>query len=447
MKNRILYCAILLTFTVAGCKKYLDVKSDSTTSTIETANDLLMLLNYENLHITNCQGLAAADEYYVPEDAWLSVQEKDRENYSWNSQMQFYPGYIRLYENVLYANIIISNADKVKVSNEQQRAEIKGMGLFLRGYAFLQAAELYAMHYKAGSVDEAQGIVLRLDEEQGTISRRSSLIETYRQITSDLEAALPLLPLSAPYKNRPIKAAGYALLARLYLQTEQYSRAVEMASACLALRPQLLDFNSLNEGDAFPLGQFATNPEILYFQTVADNLMVTYDDVPRVDTVLRAMYAPGDLRGSLYFRMLSDGTESFRNSYSGSFRPFTGICTDEVYLIRAECLAREGKVQEAMDDLNTLLSKRWRPEAFVPVTAGNTAEALQTVLNERRKELVLRGVRWADLKRLNTNPSTAVTLTRMGGGSTFILSPNDKRYALLLPQEVISRTSIAQTTR
>ncbi|MFP9100715.1 RagB/SusD family nutrient uptake outer membrane protein [Flavobacterium sp. RHBU_24] len=91
---------------------------------------------------------------------------------------------------------------------------------------------------------------------------------------------------------------------------------------------------------------------------------------------------------------------SYWGSYDGSPLPFSGIATDEIYLIKSECLARAGKFTEAMQVLNTLLEKRWIAGTFFPLSATGTA-ALDIILSERRKELVLRGLRWSDLRRLN----------------------------------------------
>lgn len=444
MKKLIMFCAISL--SMAGCSKYLDKKSDKTTSTIETANDLLLLLNTESLYVGPSLGIAASDEYYIPDAELMALPEIYRDVYRWNDREQLFADYFQQYNRVFYANTILSNVARVKVSSERQRNELKGMALFLRGLAFLQAAELYALQYTSGVGGNGPGIILRLNEDPNVPSVRAGLPETYRQIQEDLEAAVTLLPENAPYKNLPIKAAGHALLARFYLQTRQFSRARDAASACLALHSGLLDFSTLQEGD-FPLGNYTSNPEILYYQVASETQVVSVENYPRADTALRSSYATGDLRGVYYFREIGDGTETFRNSYAGVFKPFTGVATDEVYLIRAECLAREGKVQAAMDDLNELLRHRWTAGAFVPETATSAAEALRIVLRERKKELVMRGGRWADIKRLNTEPATAITLRRKIGGQEIQLPPGDLRFAWLLPKEVIARSQVAQTPR
>lgn len=74
----------------------------------------------------------------------------------------------------------------------------------------------------------------------------------------------------------------------------------------------------------------------------------------------------------------------FKRGYSGTILPFTGIATDEVWLIRAEALAKTGQWQAAMADLNTLLQKRWRTGTFVPLTALNATDALEK--SEQKEE-------------------------------------------------------------
>ena len=123
-----------------------------------------------------------------------------------------------------------------------------------------------------------------------------------------------------------------------------------------------------------------------------------------------------------------------------------GIATDEVYLTRAECYARAGKVSEAMNDLNTLMIKRWKAGTFIPFTATSTSEALSIILEERRKETLFRGLRWLDLRRLNSEGAN-ITLTRNVDNQTYKLEPNSPRYALPLPPDVISLTGIPQNER
>jgi hypothetical protein len=80
-------------------------------------------------------------------------------------------------------------------------------------------------------------------------------------------------------------------------------------------------------------------------------------------------------------------------------------------------------------------------------TAANASDALVQIITERRKELVFRGCRWTDLRRLSGDSRFAYTLTRTLLGQTYTLPPGDPRYTLQVPAYVItsSNGTIAQT--
>jgi hypothetical protein len=103
-----------------------------------------------------------------------------------------------------------------------------------------------------------------------------------------------------------------------------------------------------------------------------------------------------------------------------------------------------GNASAAMNDLNTLLMKRWKTGTFIPYTAINATDALSKILTERRKELLMRGIRWSDLRRLNKEPQFAKTLIRVIGGQTYYLYPNDKRYVFPIPLQIIQMTGVPQ---
>ena len=128
--------------------------------------------------------------------------------------------------------------------------------------------------------------------------------------------------------------------------------------------------------------------------------------------------------------------------------PFAGIATNEVYLIRAESLARLGQKDAAMQVLNALLVKRWRTGTYVPLVAVDAEDALKKILVERRKEVPFHAnLVWEDLRRLNKDSRFARTLTRVIAGVTYTLAPNDKRYTLPIPDLEIQLTGIPQNER
>jgi hypothetical protein len=219
-----------------------------------------------------------------------------------------------------------------------------------------------------------------------------------------------------------------------------YDNAFIYADSSLMLNNTLLDYNTLNASMSYPVPLF--NDETLFHSIYSTTL--TLNLYAKTDSSLYNDYADNDLRKTIFFKTNSDGSHTFKGSYDGSIRLFNGFAVDEMYLTRAECYARKGNVASAMNDLNTLLSKRWQTGTFTPYTATDANDALTQILNERRKELLMRGIRWTDLRRLNKEPQFQKILVRDIGGSKYYLYPNDKRYVFPIPLEIIQLTGIEQ---
>ncbi|MCK7556348.1 RagB/SusD family nutrient uptake outer membrane protein [Chitinophaga sedimenti] len=103
-----------------------------------------------------------------------------------------------------------------------------------------------------------------------------------------------------------------------------------------------------------------------------------------------------------------------------------------MYLVRAESFAREGKKQEALDDINKLRLNRITPaayKAFTPADFGNDDErVLRFVLEERRRELAFTGMRVIDLKRLNKEARFRKTIKHTAEGKEYVLEPGSDKY-------------------
>ncbi|MNN11424.1 SusD family protein [compost metagenome] len=69
------------------------------------------------------------------------------------------------------------------------------------------------------------------------------------------------------------------------------------------------------------------------------------------------------------------------------------------------------------------------------------------ILAERRKELVFRGLRWPDLKRLNIDERYKIQLKRIVDGKEYLLEPNSLKYVLLIPQDAIDEGKLEQNKR
>ncbi len=127
-----------------------------------------------------------------------------------------------------------------------------------------------------------------------------------------------------------------------------------------------------------------------------------------------------------------------RNRLDATGGTSIGLDVPEVMLTKAECLARTGKTSEAMEVLNTLRKKRFAPADYQDLSAANADDALQIVLDERRRELMSRWIRFFDQKRLNKEARFAKTVTRVFLGETFTLEPNSNRYVFPIATNYIN---------
>lgn len=438
---------LFLLINTCACKKFLETKSLQKLSTPSTLDDLQLILDNPELRNGLNTINTGTDEYFLKYADWLSRPEINKGGYVWDAKLNNATDWRVQYKTVFSANTVLANINKVNAEGAiDRRNNIEGAALFIRAHSFYALAQMYALQYDPSTAAAGLGIVLRLNEDFNEQSVRSSIKQTYEQIIHDLETAEPLLPNTTLYKSRPGKAACYAMLARVYLQMGNYAKAKENADASLHITASLIDYNSLVLTAAYPMGDLNKNMEMLYLFRTSTPLNAE-EARARIDSNLYRSFDANDLRKKAFFKVNSDATATFKGNYTGSAALFNGLAVDEVYLIRAECLARQGNATAAMEDLNTLLEKRWAAGKFTRLTAQDAMQALTFVLQERKKELIYRGLRWSDLKRLNKEPAHAITIKRQLNGQFYELAANDLRYALLIPQEVLAITPLQQNPR
>jgi len=454
MKNKLIILGWLL-FTAACTKQdeWLNVKSNKSDITPSTLENYQAILDYDIFMNDNYPALplVSADNYYLSYTNWLGISNYAKNAHVWAEDL--YQGTVTIgdwnspYINVAYANIVLEGLEKIKQTpqNRQDWENAKGSALFYRAYAFYNLINEFAKPYSAATADTDPGIPIRLAADINTRSVRASVKAGFDQITGDLKQAIDLLPVTPLYQTRPGKTAAEALLARVYLNKEDYTNAGLYAGNALSRVNNLMDFNSINTNAARPFPAFPNNTEVIFYAT--NSIMSLSIVNGLIDSNLLKSYATNDLRRTAFYTTGSSGT-TFKGQYTGSIPPFGGLATNELYLIRAEAHARAGNTAAAMQDLNSLLSKRWKTGTFVPYTANSPETALTMVLTERRKELPFTGtLRWEDLRRLNKDSRFAKTLTRVMNGQTYSLEPGDPRYLLPIPDNEIRLSGIAQNPR
>jgi len=459
MKNKYFKYALLLVFcwSVMACKKeFLDKKPISSLNVPTSLEELnLLLLNKVDIHKSPALGEMSSDDYYMATQEWSGqFLPYFTNSYVWAQDIYVGAGNISEwnipYTQVLYANVVLERMTALDrtADNAGDYDDLRAKALFIRAWAFFDLAQVFSPPYDTQTAGQDLGIPIRQTADIGAPTTRATVKETYDRILSDLQEARRLIKLDKSVVNgyMPAKASIYGLLSRVCLTMRDYSKAGLYADSTLSIKGNLINYNTLSTTASVPLT--ITNEELIYQNTLVSANPLSYTVTSQgysIDTMLYASYEANDLRKLIFFS-LNGVYINKKRGYSGGITIFNGIATDELYLTRAECYARSGQDDKALFDLNTLLSSRWKAGTYIPLSGLQGKPLLDKILLERRKELVFRGLRWNDLRRLNKEGYN-ITLVRNLGGKQYTLAPNDIRYTLPIPPDVILQTGIEQNKR
>jgi len=467
MKKIIIYLlTIFVLSTLISCKKFLDKKPDIKLKVPTSLNDFQALLDNSDIIVDNSTPGTdlACDDYYLAFGNYQSIAPSSQNAYIWASDI--WQGgntgdWDRPYGVIYYSNVVIEGLEDFKVysqADEDKRNIIKGHAFFLRAISHYFLEEMFGQPFRPSTANTDLGIPLKLTANLADIAVRSNVQAVYNQIINDLVQSINFLPNTTTPRSHPSKAAAFAMLARAYLVMQDYTKAGVYADSSLKINSTLFNYNSLSSTSSNPFNTFAPPNDLVevlypcYVLTTAN--LVIRQNTTKIDSTLYNSYDSNDYRKTVFFLKNTStipATWSIKGGYSAvATRTFSGPAVDEMYLTRAECYARTGNKDAALVDLNALLIKRWKNNsipAFTPVTATDAEDALRKILIERRKELIFRGIRWIDLRRLNQDPRFAITLTRVLNGLTYTLPPNDKKYTYPIPDSEIRLSGIQQNPR
>lgn len=444
-KLNILLLPLAAVVLATGCRKLLDEKSDQKLAVPTTITDFQALMdNFTVLNSSEPISLELSADDYSTSDADLAgSSETQRRMYSWQKDYLFAPAnndWSTTYKGVYHANSVISGLESSQLKRDAAFNNVMGQALVFRSKFYLQAMAVWGKSFLLSSGLDP-GVPLRPSLNFNAPTVRATLKEGYDKAIEGLKSAVPLLPVKSLHPYRPSRAAAYGHLARAFLYTGNYREAALYADSCIKLNDQLLDYNKLNSADRYPFALF--NTEVV-FDTYAAPGGPVVSSKARIDPNLIQSYQPNDLRKILFFTQ-TGGHYFFKGTHHQPLL-FFGIATNEMYLILAESLVRIGQVQQGMAVLDKLLINRYKTGTYTRIVSNDPESSLESILLERRKELVMRGLRWMDLKRLNAE-GRGIVISRQINGITISLPPNDNRYALPIPEDIIALSGIPQNIR
>lgn len=449
-RNRSLGIAvvIILSSCLSGCKKLIEVNSPVTSinaanvyTTDATAAAVLtgIYTKISSSSFTN-GGLTSlslypslsADEltlYYLQGATYLS--------YYTNLLTSSNTGSPDFWNNI-YPIIFIANSAIEGINNSTRlsgavREQLLGEAKFMRAFCYFYLVNLY----------RDVPLVLSTDWQVNASITRSSRTQVYQQIIGDLKEAQAKLSanyveadaitsLSTTERVRPNKWAAAALLARVYLFSEDWVNAEAQASAVIDNSsvyslPTLDNAFLRNSNEAIwqlqtvgsgttsntvegrlfilpPTGPAFNNPVYL-----SNNILNSFEsgDQRRDSWVASVNPPPGNTTYYYAFKYKIGSVNTSMQEYSMPLR------LAEQFLIRAEARAIQNNISGAQDDLNSV-----RRRAGLPNTSANDKNSLLiAILHERRIELFTEfGHRWLDLKRSgNIDAVMSVVCPQKGG--------------------------------
>lgn len=448
----IIITLLLFTITTSCSKDWLEQKRDISLIVPTTLKDLRLLLNNDRPMAQDGRIFVelAADDYFAFDTQLDPLPQFWRSAYLWDRENLFGPideaiDWNTSYRQVLIANVVLEGLEKIEPTSIDliEYNDIKGNALFFRAKAFHNLVETFAIPYNGATAKNDQGIPLQLNSDINTPIEFASMQFVWDRITTDLKEATKLLkPLPNVITNAS-RCSANAMLSRVYMCLEDYEQALYYANLSLEDKDDLMDYNDLNTAATYPITRF--NKEVILHGEMAAYSSALMTINARTQKDLYNSYSDKDLRKLLFFRALSDNDFGYRGTYSGNAQVFSGFATNEMYLNRAECLARLDDPMEAMNTLNSLLITRYKKDQFTELTAVNKQIALDIILQERRKELLRRGLRWSDIRRLNNDPKYAKTFKRTYQENEYVLSPERIRmFAASIPYTALPIGSLNQ---
>lgn len=408
---------------------------------------------------------------YAWEDVFDDPNEQDSPAFYW----------FQSYAAIAQANEVLNVLESLPaVTSEEidQKNAIESEALLTRAYAHFMLVNLFAEHYDESSADGDLGVPFVDTPETVFIQQysRNTVQEIYDRVEEDMLRGIELvndnffLNSGKYHFNRN---AALAFASRFYLFKGDYDECINYSSQMLGNNPGAF-VRDLTSDEFLAAGSSVTvYPQLYSSPEQAGNLLMMrkisliqrtdFGHGPTRDTYndlfdQNPFFGAADTRENPAFVRGENGIaparyESLfeRNSLNSNVGlPYhIGILFrgEEVLLNRAESYLEEGRVDEAIDDLQVLVNNRY-DGSDVDLTIDvlrtffgavnnpfiNDASLLRRFLRlERQKEFITQGMRWFDIKRYELE----VVHVLADEVSTIILRENDPRKILQIPQSAI----------
>jgi len=410
-----------LVITFSSCEEFLDKRP-----ALETTNELSLSTFNGLVTATNAAYAPLYSSSWYGRDFTIISDLKGgnckaspintgrfRYEYTWTNNNAYTSAlWSAAYQAITRACNVLEFADQLKdpTATEAGVNQLKGECLFIRALGHFDLIRMYAQPYT--SQPQSLGVPI-ITKTELSYPKRATVAEVYTQIVNDLKQAVTLLPNSSRTGSNGSNAAfarknsAIALLAKVYLYMGNWQEAANNATTIIKG-----DYTLYNENNFLSAWGKNEQSEII-FEVYGKDGQEYYPNFDEIGN----MYSPdgyGDICATNDLLNLFEPTDvrlkAFRGhaSYTGYTWPtkYPGkshirennipvLRLAEMYLIRAEAVLNGATGSIALNDYNSIRTKRG--------LAAVTTVSLQDIYNERRRELCFEGNQLWDLSRTKRN--------------------------------------------
>lgn len=419
--RNIFLCAVLCLLT-SSCSESLLNLSPETNNVInnyfKNEEQIMKGVNaaYATLQYSGQYGIANYVLGELPSDnTWDEVPANDGGNYGQldefnmtSSNSIISDSWKHNYIGIQQCNVILNRIDGVEM-DEDNRRTAKGEMKFLRALMYFNLVRIF------GDVPLTTKETVNTNDYFG--QGRTDKTEVYKQIITDLEEAIDLLPEQTSEKGRASKGAAQGILGKVYLTLGDYENAKTVLQKIVTGKKyDLLN----NPADIFDVNNKG-NKEIIFdvqFQSdlngnsEGSNAFMMFSPSGSVSGAkghnlptkeVYSLFADNDKRKNAYFRQTEVHVATNKLKQTSSVVADGGsnavvLRYADVLLMLAECYAY-GNGADDLSTANSYLKDIQRRAGITEKTFNDKNQLLDEIALERRKELVCEGHRWFDLIR------------------------------------------------
>jgi len=452
--NKILSGLIIgLAVAFTSCSGYLD-EVPKGQKIPETLADFEALLRdeYTCQRVDVTQSCLLMNDRY-PSSSSLNYYPLWKANYMWDETADRIKlnssdesAYYVSYASIASCNLIIEHAPSATNATDSEKNILIAQARIIRAMNYFNLVNYYADTYDVNTASTKLAVPVISSADINAPSTQVTIKELYDYILKEISESIPNLPEKSATILHPNISVAYAFYARVYLQMSDYTNALKYANEALKINNKLYDWVAYYESNKAQIlnPTSYTTTSSPYSYTYVENYIYRHGSTYYAATeynipVARATrFEDGDARFAARWKIKTVGTDTYYAGTTRGYFNYGGITTTEMYLIKAECLARNNDLQGAMDALNAVRKTRILPAKYQDLAATSIQDAVKKIWKTKENELIFSIIPFADARRLNLDSNYARTFTKTINGTTYTLTPTSHLWTMPFPMGATS---------